>query len=254
MFVEAFEKTASTAFSRRMSKMFFGTTPRNIAKTEYAVAKLQSGKKGRSAFILMKGSVPGGGKSISRRDPLGIRPHEGGSLKSGPEYAARILKYKKKTRSLTPNTAKGTIATRPEVRRNKIRDYTIVRRGVGDLKVGTAKEINVKRIAQQKAHRDTPEFKAKSKAYKSTPAFKAKQKDYQSTPEFKAKRKAYRTTPEFKAKAYHSTPEAKAKQKAYDATPERKAKRKAYNATPGAKAQQKANYLKNKKENKWVSL
>ena len=171
-----FTKEASTAFSRwfaKNSRKFSDTAsdynshagkgysvrPKDIAKAEYEIAKKVSGKEGRDAFRDVKGPTRKSSrgaplKRLSQGDALGLRPSNGKPTRMG-DYASERVNANTRNFSLPVGIkdakmrVKGTIATRPEVRKNSTRARMVNTRGVGDLTIGTTKEVTERNLARK---------------------------------------------------------------------------------------------------------
>ena len=178
-----FTKEASTAFSRwfaKNSRKFSDTAsdynshagkgysvrPKDIAKAEYEIAKKVSGKEGRDAFRDVKGPTRKSSrgaplKRLSQGDALGLRPSSVKPTRMG-DYASEMVNANVRNFPLpvgvkdTKMRVKGTIATRPEVRKNSARARVVGTRGVGDLTTGTAKEVAERNLARNRKASMTP--------------------------------------------------------------------------------------------------
>ena len=193
------QKVASTAFSRwfaknstkaRMGKpipqdymQMYGTvnkktgkldvTPKMIAKAEYEIAKQNSGNTGREAFKRTARSTKKDSRGrhleiISKGDALGKSP-KGKTVLSTGDYATEILRRKQQSSPTkgvkdSKGRLKETIATREKVRTNATRLRNKYNSGVGDLNVGTAKEVKDRHRARGRSENMTPEQLEKKRA------------------------------------------------------------------------------------------
>ena len=148
-------------------------TPKMIAKAEYEIAKKNSGKTGRDAFrpTIRNHITDSRGKKIrplSKGDALGNQlekkvPHPQGDYATEMAMRRRYAFQKPKGNKDAKGRLKGSISKDKKITRNKKRKNNVIKRGVGDLKVGTAKEMHEQYKLGKRIENLTPEQLARKR-------------------------------------------------------------------------------------------